>query len=141
MVKKIESKIGISQQAIHDGWMERLVKNEDGKYVYHHFILPGFTPIKTQNDRLIGWSAVNNSIAYNDFKRYALESMDIPFLTVFARNKEKDLDMVFEGDEYIKYRKLNPPTSIPIVMVMLYKSDVKLISQELGYPVINNSQF
>ena len=113
----------------------------NGDYEYHQYILPGFNTINTPDGKLIGWHAVNNCDAYNGFKKEALGKLKVDQLRVFSKHKEKDLDLVFDSKEYIKLCQSNPPATIPIVMVMLYQSDVNLISNILGYPIIDNSEF
>jgi len=35
---------------------------------------------------------------------------------------------------------MSPPQRVPIVLVMLYSEEAKMIARKLGYPVINHAQ-
>ena len=138
--KKIISDQGLNHEGIQAGWMEKIVKNDKGKFEYHHFMLPGLTTLKCLKGSLIGWHAKNDSIAYNNFKRDAIKDMNINNLKVFSKHKDLDLDIVFDSKEYIELQKSQENALPRIVAVMLYESDIKTISKELGYPVVNNSK-
>ncbi len=131
---------GISPEEIKRGTVESIRKAEDGSFVYHFYRLPGFRTILDSNDKLIGWHADNDSPAYIDFKKEFLANMDIEALKVFSKNKEKDLDIVFDGASYVELNLMNPPQRIPIALVMLYSEEAKIIARKLGYPVINHAQ-
>lgn len=135
------SKLGLAPIEIGRGVIQTVHELPNGDFEYHQYRLPGFSTIKSLEDKLIGWHAENNSDAYNGFKKESLKDVKIDQLRVFSAHKEKDLDLVFDAKEYIKLCRLNPPKSIPIVMVMLFKAEVQMISSLLGYPVIDNSQF
>ncbi|HAK29359.1 MULTISPECIES: hypothetical protein [Sphingobacterium] len=138
--EEISNGAGISPEEIKRGTIESIRKTEDGSFVYHFYRLPGFCTILGFDDKLIGWHADNDSPAYIDFKKEFLINLDIEALKVFGKNKEKDLDIVFDGASYIDLNLINPPHRAPIVLVMLYSEDAKMIARKLGYPVINHAQ-
>ena len=71
-----------------------------------------------------------------------IKEFDINALNVLAKNKQSDLHFVFDAKKYIGYSQWqSKPIIPPIVIIMLYSRDVRLVMCQLGYPVIDSSQF
>lgn len=94
------------------------------------------------NGELIGMSIANGSDFAKSLKVEYIKEFDINALNVLAKNKQSDLHFVFDAKKYIGYSQWqSKPIIPPIVIIMLYSRDVRLVMCQLGYPVIDSSQF
>ena len=131
----------IAPEMIKRGFVETVRFSKTGERITTVEKVPGLDVILSENGDVIGWSCRNGSASYLNLKREIIRERNVPQLQMIAGNPRRDIDFVFDASSYIKLRKTDSPKLAPVVMIMLYKSQVDLIKNELGYPVIVNSEF
>jgi len=140
-MNRVISNIGLSPESIRNGQVEQLSFDDNGKPIYTFSMPEGYKTMLFDGD-LIGMTIACCADLSRGLKIEYIKEFNIDALNVLSKNKQSDLHFVFDAKKYIEYCSHGPePIIPPIVVIMLYRSDIKLITDKLGYPVIDSAQF
>lgn len=104
----------------------------------------GLDPIFSIEDDqiLIGYQFKNGSNAYIYRKRSLIKELNRNQLKLFADNLDRDMHNIIDAWEYIKLQKSKGVIrEIPLVFTLWKPEHANLIKSNLGYPVIDQSEF